>query len=382
VDEPRRRELVDTMTEPSSAEDVIRAIASFGVRPSVKIYVERSGRGYRWSMAHRGGSYPLLREVATFLDLPYTSLLLPCTGVQGWTVIAPTGFLKYVPTSWAILEASDDSEEIARGLAQLDAPRQDVPGSLDLGMPLVGLGIVVSLISVVARLQVGAWTLLWILWIGVASTVLGLGISMIGWLAGRTRRRERQRISRVRQEQQLEKAEKLRAVEEEVMAQLRPAGLAEKITEISLSRGPCLGNCPVYTVDLRLDGTATWHGEGFFGVLAVPPTPQDRVGDFIGHFAKDRLVVLADLVERSGFFTWDEAYRSSVTDQATIEIEVTIGWLAKRLVSVYGRSGPRGFDEATLAIDEVANAVSWSPASSSSPTEAAEHVSLQTPRGS
>ena len=44
-------------------------------------YVERRADVYRWSPAHRGGPYPLLRTVAKALGINHYGLVLPCRGV-------------------------------------------------------------------------------------------------------------------------------------------------------------------------------------------------------------------------------------------------------------------------------------------------------------
>ena len=41
------------------------------------IYVERRGSLFRWSPAHRGGPYPLLRETAKLLEVEYHRIILP-----------------------------------------------------------------------------------------------------------------------------------------------------------------------------------------------------------------------------------------------------------------------------------------------------------------
>ena len=51
-------------------------------------YVERRGAVFRWSPAHRGGPYPLLRTVAKILDLDYHGLVVGCSGLPD----SPSGF--------------------------------------------------------------------------------------------------------------------------------------------------------------------------------------------------------------------------------------------------------------------------------------------------
>jgi hypothetical protein len=47
---------------------------------------------------------------------------------------------------------------------------------------------------------------------------------------------------------------------------------APEVLSFSLSRGPCFGTCPVYTVIFQADGRAQWRGEWFV----------DRMGDYSG----------------------------------------------------------------------------------------------------
>ena len=109
MEERDRRRLAATMMEPHPLEAVAEAMTH--VRPGAKVYVERRSEGYRWSIASKGGPYPLLRELALYLDLPHTSLAVPFDTVDGWAVAWPTN-LEPAP-AWAIIEAGGDAIEIA-----------------------------------------------------------------------------------------------------------------------------------------------------------------------------------------------------------------------------------------------------------------------------
>ena len=86
MDESRRRWLTDSIMSGSTLEHVAEAIASHA--PSGEcVYVERRGAEYRWSPAHAGGPYPLLRTVAVILEVDYHALILPCGAVEGRTVV-------------------------------------------------------------------------------------------------------------------------------------------------------------------------------------------------------------------------------------------------------------------------------------------------------
>jgi hypothetical protein len=53
------------------------------------VYVERRGDRYRWSPAHRGGPYPLMRVTARFLQMDHQGLVLPFRTLTNET---PAGF--------------------------------------------------------------------------------------------------------------------------------------------------------------------------------------------------------------------------------------------------------------------------------------------------
>lgn len=73
---PERAALMKSVRVPSDLADVAAAVSEAS-RYCRLIYVERLGEGWRWSLAHPGGPYPLLRETARFLQIDYRQLLMP-----------------------------------------------------------------------------------------------------------------------------------------------------------------------------------------------------------------------------------------------------------------------------------------------------------------
>ena len=86
MDDAQRRLLADSMFSYCPLEQVAEQISASGARFD-RIYVERRGTKYRWSLVHLGGPYPLLREVAQLLDVSYHSLVLPFGTVEEWTIV-------------------------------------------------------------------------------------------------------------------------------------------------------------------------------------------------------------------------------------------------------------------------------------------------------
>lgn len=129
MDGGRRPLLAGSMFSYCSLEVVAEQMASSGAERFDGVYVERRGSSYRWSLRHRGGPYPLLREVAQLLDVPYHSIVLPFGSVDGWTIVL-TPELEREPDSWGIVEpTSDASANLQRILAATAADPYGVAGT-------------------------------------------------------------------------------------------------------------------------------------------------------------------------------------------------------------------------------------------------------------
>jgi hypothetical protein len=72
---PARFQLLQSVFEPSSLAVVAEAV-SVATDHERQIYVERLSDGWRWSLAHRGGSYPLLRITARFLQVDHHKIMI------------------------------------------------------------------------------------------------------------------------------------------------------------------------------------------------------------------------------------------------------------------------------------------------------------------
>src|SRR3954468_18028819 len=107
MDDARRRLLADSMFSYCSLEQVAEQVSTSGAK-FTRIYVERLGASYRWSLMHRGGPYPLLREVAQLLDVSSPSLILPYGSVDGWSIVL-TPRLEREPDSWSFIEPTPDA---------------------------------------------------------------------------------------------------------------------------------------------------------------------------------------------------------------------------------------------------------------------------------
>ena len=97
-------QLPEPMVRFHDLATVAEAVAAASAAPG-PIYVERRGDLYRWSLTHRGGPYPLLRETAKLLGIDYHQLVLPCRALDG-TGLTIVGAEPHArpPDAWVLLD--------------------------------------------------------------------------------------------------------------------------------------------------------------------------------------------------------------------------------------------------------------------------------------
>jgi hypothetical protein len=114
MDNELRQQLVRTIFDGASLEDVAKPIASSQLDLS-EVYVERRGFRYRWSPAHRGGPYPLHRVVAKLIDVPHHDFPLPFTTVDGRAIVRASEGEGEID-AWSWIEARGDLIAIAESI--------------------------------------------------------------------------------------------------------------------------------------------------------------------------------------------------------------------------------------------------------------------------
>lgn len=125
--DPERERLSRSVFRWSPLEEVAEAI-SVATEKFHDIYVERLGDQYRWSFAHTGGPYPLLRITARFLQMdPYSLRGVGSRAVgDGWCVqIVQTDT---EPNTWAVLkfEQSVSADEVSARIVNETRDSQQV----------------------------------------------------------------------------------------------------------------------------------------------------------------------------------------------------------------------------------------------------------------
>lgn len=100
---PPRSELIQCTRRWSPLDDVALAV-SVATEDVNKVYVERLDDGYRWSLVHSGGPYPLLRITARFLGVDHHSIFIGYGEVEGgYTALCEDPGEERSPTTSTIL---------------------------------------------------------------------------------------------------------------------------------------------------------------------------------------------------------------------------------------------------------------------------------------
>ena len=123
---------------------------------------------------------------------------------------------------------------------------------------------------------------------------------------------------------------------------------------VSLRRGPCFGNCPIYEVTLRDDGSATYLGGDY----------APRRGRHEGRVDPRQVAQLVERLHEVGFWEMrvDRQLRVMDMPAATLRAE-----RRGRRQQVHTNLPPRELAPIQAAIDSIADEIDWHPAQESRP---------------
>lgn len=113
---------------------------------------------------------------------------------------------------------------------------------------------------------------------------------------------------------------------------------------IELSRGPCYGQCPAYTVTIRGDGSVVYAGKEFAN--------RNRQAGILG---RDEVSSILQILKRADFFTLEDRAFSWCFDTPSVSVTVTSEGRSKRVVSDTGCVGAKSGAQARFvgAVDEI-----------------------------
>lgn len=106
--DPERLRLIRCATHASPLDSVAEAVSVASEHHRI-LYVERDGVGWRWSLATRGGPYPLIRITAQFLRCK-----------DHWRLVVP---YRTLDNGLCVLDRSEDeSRTVSWTVLEFDAP--------------------------------------------------------------------------------------------------------------------------------------------------------------------------------------------------------------------------------------------------------------------
>ena len=104
VPNPVRARCIRSVFEPSPLEDVAHAVSE-ATELQTRIYVERFGDLWRWSLVHSGGGYPLLRISAQYLKMDYTAIFIGFRTLHNeLAILCKDPNAPWEPDQWRIVE--------------------------------------------------------------------------------------------------------------------------------------------------------------------------------------------------------------------------------------------------------------------------------------
>jgi hypothetical protein len=123
----------------------------------------------------------------------------------------------------------------------------------------------------------------------------------------------------------------------------------EQISEITYERiFGCLGECPMYKVVLRKDGTASYIGLRY----------AERKGNYRSSYNEYYFTQIAKLISRNEYLNFKEQYGPSATDEGYIITSVAYGDQRKTIKN-YGSEGPMERWSIEMALEGAMSQIRW-----------------------
>jgi len=121
------------------------------------------------------------------------------------------------------------------------------------------------------------------------------------------------------------------------------------ISKIEFQADACFGTCPIFTMVILNDGTATYDAKEY----------NKQEGQFKTTIRQKQLDSLIRLFQQVDFFDLKNNYRAPMTDQPTYTLTVTLKDGKKKTIEDYGPSGPAGLERIYDFIFSLRNTQDW-----------------------
>ena len=116
---------------------------------------------------------------------------------------------------------------------------------------------------------------------------------------------------------------------------------------VEMSRSPCMGVCPVYTLQVYDNGLVQLVGEKNI----------EQIGTYKAMLTSEELTALKQQFDALGFFSLEDEYVKRVSDLPTTHISYTQGDQTKRIKDYYG--APEGLRNLEKYIHNFLNELTW-----------------------
>lgn len=117
----------------------------------------------------------------------------------------------------------------------------------------------------------------------------------------------------------------------------------------TITKTPCFGKCPAYTVHVYRSGFATYNGKSHV----------EKTGEHTAHVGTDTMALLLAKAEAIGFFDLQDVYDSQVTDLPTTTIAVAAGGRTKQVKARH--HVPQQFKDFAAYAEGLLLPVAWKP---------------------
>ena len=116
---------------------------------------------------------------------------------------------------------------------------------------------------------------------------------------------------------------------------------------VEMSKGPCFGQCPVFTLTVYDNGIAAYKGERF----------TDKKGLYIRDIGKPALEKLKSTLTGADLWKYPDAFKSQIPDLATVTLHYYEGDRTKTIIGKDGR--PDDVMKIEEMLDDLANTGEW-----------------------
>lgn len=123
--------------------------------------------------------------------------------------------------------------------------------------------------------------------------------------------------------------------------------LPESEIVISLKKTPCMGDCPVYTLEIYKDRSMVFEGK----------RNAILTGDFFSRLSRTQLKELQEAFTGVSFFNLKDEYTTKVTDLPTTYIYYSNGAKSKRIKDYYG--APEKLKELEDKVEQLIETSNW-----------------------